>query len=303
MNNFDFVYNSLINSETLNESLIDIPRNSLDPAVFTFPDGHLPVMNTAIKSQIIADIQKIEDVLIVNKFFVIGSILTPQYNPRTDIDVNVEVDEQVMRNLSQEHLMSLIKLLNGKLAVGTQHPINYFLVPGEYDLDKTDAAYDVANEVWIKEPEQIDISVNEYMNRFQTAVLNLDANTGELRRDLMDLDEINEISADHVKGIKQLASQKLNEIEDNVLNIISSLKNTKALRRIAFERSMSPSEIREFGHKNRLPENVIYKLLEKYHYFNLLKRLKEALGEDGELSPSEVDDVKQAGKEFWNEAF
>ena len=43
---------------------------------------------------------------------------------------------------------------------------------------------------------------------------------------------------------------------------------------------MSPDEIRKFGVKNRLPKNVIYKMLEKYHYLKFFKKLNEIM-EDG----------------------
>ena len=34
---------------------------------------------------------------------------------------------------------------------------------------------------------------------------------------------------------------------------------------LAFDKDMSPDEIRKYGIKNRLPKAVIYKMLEKYH--------------------------------------
>ena len=55
---------------------------------------------------------------------------------------------------------------------------------------------------------------------------------------------------------------------------------------------MSPEEIRKFGVKNRLPKNVIYKMLEKYHYLKFFKKLKEMM-EDGKLSPDELKSLSK----------
>mgnify|MGYP000158447431 CR=1 FL=1 len=55
---------------------------------------------------------------------------------------------------------------------------------------------------------------------------------------------------------------------------------TKAAIKIAFDKDMSPDQIKTFSIKNRLPKNVIYKMLEKYHYLTFLKKCKKIL-DDG----------------------
>ena len=51
---------------------------------------------------------------------------------------------------------------------------------------------------------------------------------------------------------------------------------------------MTPDEIREFGKKHKLPKNIIYKYLEKYHYLKMYKTLKGIL-EDGKVTDDEID--------------
>ena len=64
-----------------------------------------------------------------------------------------------------------------------------------------------------------------------------------------------------------------------------------AERRAAFDKDMSPDEIRTYGVKNRLPKNVIYKMLEKYHYLKFYKKCKKIL-EDGIVTDKEVQDLE-----------
>ena len=64
-------------------------------------------------------------------------------------------------------------------------------------------------------------------------------------------------------------------------------------RQDAFQSDMSPEEIREFGKKHKLPKNVIYKMLEKYHYLKFYKKCKEIL-DDGNITDKEIDSLKEA---------
>ena len=54
---------------------------------------------------------------------------------------------------------------------------------------------------------------------------------------------------------------------------------------------MTPEEIKTFGRKNQLPKNVIYKMLEKYHYLTFYKELKHIL-EDGQVTDAEIQSIK-----------
>ena len=45
--------------------------------------------------------------------------------------------------------------------------------------------------------------------------------------------------------------------------------------------------------KNRLPKNVIYKMLEKYHYLKFYKKCKDL---DDKVSDDEIDDLNASSK-------
>jgi len=295
MNKFD----SFINTY-LCESIVDIKRNSLDPTVFQFPDDGQPIMHPMIKTQIMEDIVEINKITPVNRFLAIGSILTPKYSRSSDIDINVEIEkEDQVSDIKMDTIFQLVKKLNGNIAAGTTHPLNYYIIQGEYDLSKTDAAYDVVNEKWIKIPEASDLNVQSYMSRFENIVSDIDLTASELRRNIIDFEELKTLSPKQINNLKERIEEKLNDIEDNVDEIIRTYKNIKDLRKKIFERDLSPAEIRKYGHKNKLPENVIYKLLERYYYFDFINKLKAALGEDEKIETKEVEQIKNAGKDFW----
>ena len=86
---------------------------------------------------------------------------------------------------------------------------------------------------------------------------------------------------------------KLDEIEDSIQSIIDTGDQVIQDRQAAFQSDMSPEEIREFGKKHKLPKNVIYKMLEKYHYLKFYKKCKDIL-DDGNITDKEIDSLKEA---------
>lgn len=280
----------------LNESVLDIPKDGLDPTVFQFPDQGAPVIHPRIRAQILQPLVDINKIVTILDYFIIGSILTPRYNSNSDIDVVAEVEEEVSA-VKMESLVELLKAINGKLAVGTTHPINYFIVKGQYDLDKTEAAYDIADDNWLKEPEERSFNVRKYIGKLKTAFTEVDLATAELRRDLIDFNELKSLSKTDISGIETELTKVLDNIETDIEGIIQTYLNAKILRRAAFEKDMSPAEIRKFGIKNQLPENILYKLLERYYYRDFAIKLKELLN-DGVTSITDVKAIQKTFKDF-----
>ena len=87
-------------------------------------------------------------------------------------------------------------------------------------------------------------------------------------------------------------TSKLNEIEKSIQDLSDIGDVADAERRDAFDKDMTPDQIKTFSIKNRLPKNVIYKMLEKYHYLTFLKKCKKIL-DDGEVTDAEIDSLRK----------
>ena len=87
-------------------------------------------------------------------------------------------------------------------------------------------------------------------------------------------------------------TSKLNEIEKSIQDLSDMGDVADAERRDAFDKDMTPDQIKTFSIKNRLPKNVIYKMLEKYHYLTFLKKCKKIL-DDGEVTDAEIDSLRK----------
>ena len=133
--------------------------------------------------------------------------------------------------------------------------------------------------------------MNVYLKDFERKVQEIDVIKGELKRDIIDYDELSDLKPDDILNLQDKINSKLEEIEDGIKDIIKVGDGVATDRRTAFDTDMSPDEIRTYGIKNRLPKNVIYKMLEKYHYLTFFKRCKKIL-DDGEVSDAEIDSLK-----------
>lgn len=284
----------------LTESIVDIPKGNLDQSVFQFDsDGSPPKMITSIKKQIEMDLERFQTLVMLEDVYIVGSILTKYYTQNSDIDVNMVVSKTDIDDVRQGKILLLIKELNGKLAVGTTHPINYYILLDNMDETKYDGIYNFNNDQWTKLPVNIDFNLSQYLNNFHKIVGKIDLTLAQLRRDIIDYDALSEFSDDDVNNLQTILKRKLFEITEKIETLVDIKNNIKKRRKQAFQRPMTPEEIQHYKTKNMLPENVVEKLLQKYYYWDFIVKLekiidsRKILGEPDAITPDELQKIKQ----------
>ena len=284
------------------ESIIDIPRRTYAPGVFDDEDTDNPKIKDSVLRLITKQFQEFETEYPILKYSLIGSILTKRYRNDADLDINVLFDvpedkrEDERLRLSKKYLASSNPdNIQGKLIPGTKHPINYYFITDEQTYDdqnaKADTVFDIKNQSFIKRPEDFEFNPNLYMRDFQKHVDKIDMLKGELKRDIIDYDELTELKPGEIKDLEKRIKNKLNEIEQDIQDLTDIGAEVDAERRAAFDKDMTPDEIKTYSIKNRLPANVVYKMLEKYHYLTFLKKCKKIL-DDGQVTDDEIDSLK-----------
>ena len=284
------------------ESIIDIPRSTYAPMVFDNADTSNPKIKKSVIDMIDKQVEDFAKEYPVLKITLIGSILTKRYRNDADLDINVLFD--VPKDKQEEERLRLSKQflssknpdnIQGKLIPGTKHPVNYYLITDQETYEdqnkKADAVFDIESNKFIKRPEDFTFDINLYIKDFDKKVQEIDVIKGELKRDIIDYDELSELKPGEIKDLEKRIKGKLEEIEKDIQDIVDIGDTVDTERRAAFDKDMSPDEIRAYGIKNRLPKNVIYKMLEKYHYITFFKRCKKIL-DDGEVSDDEIDSLK-----------
>ena len=288
---------------TFKESIIDIPRSTYAPMVFDKEDTSNPVIKPSVIKMIEDQLAEFEKEYPVLKYTLIGSILTHRYRNDADLDINVLFDVPVDKREDERVRLSKKYLsaknpdnIQGKEIPNTKHPVNYYFITDKETYDsqnaKADAVFDIKNQKFVKRPEDFKFDIDLYLKDFERKVQEIDVVKGELQRDIIDYDELSELKPGEIKNLERRLTSKLNEIEKSIQDLSDMGDVADAERRDAFDKDMTPDQIKTFSIKNRLPKNVIYKMLEKYHYLTFLKKCKKIL-DDGEVTDAEIDTLRK----------
>ena len=280
----------------LKDSIIDIPRQRYAPGVFDNADTDNPKLKKVVVDMILDQIDSFQEKYPVKKYSLIGSILTKKYRDDADLDINVLFDvPEKDRETVRKELATSLRNINGKLVPGTKHPVNYYVITDPELKKKNDAmadgVFDIDENEFIRKPTEDTFDPEKYEADFQKKVQEIDVVKGELARDIIDYEELKGLSTDDVLNLQDRINSKLDEIEDSIEVLVDIGDDVVKQRQSAYNDDMTPDEIRQFGKKHKLPKNIIYKYLEKYHYLKFYKKCKEVL-EDGKVTDDEIDSLK-----------
>jgi len=283
------------------EAVIDIPRRTYAKDVFDNADTENPKLKQSVLDIINAQLKEFEKLYPIKKYSLVGSSITKNYRDDADLDVNVLFDvAPADREAVRIKLAHQLKGINGKLIPGTKHPINYYIITDpnvkETNDKMADGVFDIKNNTWIRKPKEFKFDANRYAADFERKVKEIDVIEGELKRDIIDYKELTELNPDDVLNLQEIINEKISKIEDDIKHLVDIGNTVLKDRQDAFATDMTPEEIKTFGKKNLLPKNVIYKMLEKYHYLRLYHQLKDIL-EDGKITDAEIRSIQTEDKE------
>jgi len=195
---------------TFKESIIDIPRRTYAPSVFDDADTKNPKIKPSVIKMIEDQLAEFEKEYPVLKYTLIGSILTKRWRFDADLDINVlfdvpedkQEDERV--RLSKKYLSaSNPDNIQGIEIPGTEHPVNWYFITDQETYDsqngKADAVFDIKNQKFIKRPEDYTFDMNLYLKDFEKKVKEMDVVKGELKRDIIDYDELTDLKPGEIK--------------------------------------------------------------------------------------------------------
>jgi len=283
----------------IKEAVIDIPRRTYAKDVFDNADTENPKLKQSVLDIINAQLKEFEKLYPIKKYSLVGSSITKHYRNDADLDINVLFDvASADREAVRIKLSHQLRGINGKLIPGTKHPINYYIITDpnvkETNDKMADGVFDIKNNTWIRKPKEFKFDANRYAADFERKVKEIDVIEGELKRDIIDYKELTELNPDDVLNLQEIVNEKISKIEDDIKHLVDIGNTVLKDRRDAFATDMTPEEIRTFSKKNLLPKNVIYKMLEKYHYLRLYHQLKDIL-DDGKITDAEIRSIKTEG--------
>ena len=145
-----------------------VAPNSLDPRVWYFmPQGGDPKLQPQVKTQILSDIERINSSekegikKRVWDYFIVGPVLNENSSDKCSINIIVQLDKTNLDDFLKERILQTIKEINGKLAVGTLHPIHYIPTIRSLDKERYSAIYHPYTEAWVKKPRFLGEAKND----------------------------------------------------------------------------------------------------------------------------------------------
>ena len=278
------------------ESIIDTPRITYAPGVFDDAETQNPKLKPKVVDMIKAGAKHFEKFGPVVSIKLIGSIIGKRYRNDADLDIDILIDlpPKDRETIGLEARESVGEV-SGKLVPGTQHPINYYLQTdpkvNDAHLETATGVFDVLKQKFDRRPKAQEFDPKKYEAEFQKKVAEIDVVKGELKRDIVDYEELKELSPKDIEGLQKSISEKLKEIEDAIEKFSKMGDELMQARRDLFNRPMTPEEIKKYGVAHKLPKNVVYKFLEKFHYTKFFKKCKDILDDD-KVTDAEIDSLK-----------
>jgi hypothetical protein len=288
-------------------SVLDYVREDLDQNIWLIEDEEVKLL-PEIRTQILDVVGSALDDFDIPEsalegLFVYGSILTNQYNNKTDVDVRVLLNKEVMDDLfpgvSGDDIFEYLEdQLHGIKLGDTEHPLGCSIViEGEQDeLGRTehDAVYDVIADKLIKGPAEVEDTDPEKEfteERYQVEVIMeyLDELLRDAKNKTIDYDVLKE-AIEYVADPEKLQvrlEEKLEGIQRDMEQLVAEYEAIKEDRQEAFSDTETENPHRE-------PGNVRHKYLERYQYLDMLKKLKKIL--KGGVLDEEIPDVEEALK-------
>ena len=281
------------NLDLIIDSVIDPTRTGLDPKVFDVHNGkyHLKSYHRSQLQQIIDEIP-----LPVQAWYIKGSILSRQWLDWSDVDIIIEIDPDADEDIVDSVWDEVEEKHKGERLAGTDHVIEIFLKRGRYDHERTEGLYEPETDGWVKGPYDMTIEISDYLEDFEEQAKGFDVEFGELKRDVVDYLLYQSLSSDEISALSDQVNKKIMEIDADVDAILRRRDQIKSARKTLFDRDLTPSEISTYGSKQKLPANVIQKMLERYRYLEVSKALRDVKqgkrGEQDEIDrPEEVDQI------------
>jgi len=280
-------------NNTLFESVIDLSLKNYSPQVFSNYESSKPILNDRVRNKIIKDVKYVNKVLKVKDIFIKGSILTKQYTKDSDIDVYIQINSASVDDTLKKQLKKILLYIDNTKLNNISHPFQYYITKDSYNLENTEAAYNIIKNEWIKRTPSKDIKIDDYFDNFKSYINKFSDFSEELRRNMIDYEILKDIPNDQINGLKQKLDNELKEINSSINKLADVYSDIKDFRNKAFDDTMSPSDIKKYGIKTKLPGNVVWKLIERYHYLDLYKTIRKIIGDDNKISHDEYDELNK----------
>lgn len=274
----------LVKEEFETESILDEPRKNMNPAIWDLQSAGATLKSGVHDNVLDGLIDLVGDVPI-DDVYIVGSLTGTRYNKDADLDVSVIIDAD---DETLKHVRKRAGQVNGKFVPGTTNPINYFVMNKNPGLDRFDSAYDFKDDKWVKDPKDHGVNLFSVYDEFRQFVKDIDLEKDEALRSLIDIDIL--MSAIETGGDSKIIFDKIlsrfKALNYSIKNLAEKYDDVHKERVDAFLK-YEGGDKKGLPSPNLLPENIRYKLLERYHYLDFMHKLLKLVDVTGDIDTAE----------------
>jgi len=255
-------------------------HDTIDKNVWMTIGSKEPILSDEIYKQIMMDVSYIQDIVMVDRVYIAGNLLSKHWLDNTPMDVYVIISKDNVTPIAYEKLMKFTKSHEGDFAGHTRHPLKYRIELLEDDdaIEKfektTPGIYDVLKQKWLKVPssptQDVADRVSVFMGRIRQIGLDSSAK--------IDWDYFLNVDEDNLEQLKDAIQSKAFELYSELSG--ESDETKKFLKKYAYDESPTIEEIEKFYDKEKIPATIIHKLVMQYYLGEYIKRLADKMGDN-----------------------
>lgn len=298
--------NDLLESMLVVESSVDFPQESLDSLIWKRNDKGEYSLRKNVKDEILGTLMSygklnLED--ISDRIHITGSIGTNLYQDDTDIDVHLipDVGKLPKTMTPEEWQRDIKKYFNENITYVGEHPIEVYLQLNPDQELMSDALYNMTADEWTKGPYLVDLDYNPYsvfedvLDRVRELSQEADLGLGELKRDMVDYETIQQaisrLPKKQKESLKKELEVKLDEVKKDIEDLMKTKKQWVDMRKRASKPETPEQALQDVELVLRWKDaNATFKFLNRYGYIKFITELEKMLA-DKELDDKELDKI------------
>ena len=275
-------------------AILDEKQPGLDTRIWRGSGKGVPPLKTTVAEAIRAGAKKVVGSVPVKDAYLVGSLTGYRYTDESDMDVTIIVD---VDDDELEVIRDRTKQVNGFMAPGTKHPVHYYVLNNLPGLERYDGVYDLKGKRWVREPRDHGIDLFTVYDQFLRYVEHIDEARAEALRSIMDVKIFHKILArggdPKIIGYKLI--RRLKDLDHAIKTIVSQYDEAHQERINAFKRftELAAEGVKPLPSPNVLPENIRYKLLERYHYLDFMVKLLKFMEKKDKISLQDVPQLQE----------
>lgn len=247
-----------------------------------------------------------------------SSLASYFYTSYSDFDVKCIIEMKAFlkenpsfKNQSTEQILDLLKDLGRKSSFltatipGTLHSLDFYFYSAAdkeiFNLYKYDSLYSINKEEWIKPPKRYEeLEYNEDIldiafRKAEPYIERISEDIDNTKRDVIDFlifkDFVRTLEESDLFKVKNLFLKHLDQINIDLDNLIEDREVVKYLRKEEFKRNDLRTNLeRIMGSLNYSDGNLIFKIIQRYGYMQILSEIDEIFSER-DATPTDAEKI------------